>query len=76
MQEGRCKTTVAIAAARTVIRRSCIINAAAESLKKKTEIFGGFATAAMTIHNCRGALTDEGGHLHLGLMLGQLRVEK
>lgn len=40
------------------------------------EIWVAFGTASTTSPTLRGAPSDRGGHLHLGLMLGQLRVEK
>lgn len=66
---------VQTAAARTAITRARIINAAAER-DPKPERPVGFATALTTTRNSRGSPADKGGHLHLGLMLGQLRVEK
>lgn len=66
---------VQTAAARTASTHPRIINAAAEE-DKKPERLVGFATALMTMHNSGGTPADKGGHLHLGLMLGQRRVEK
>lgn len=86
---GRNNETMREKAGRKVHGNGCtILNCPQEELlhthvsliqlqrNQKPKMLVGFVTASETIHNSRGALTDKGGHLHLGLMLGQLHVEK
>lgn len=43
---------------------------------RNPEIWAALGTASVASPTLGGAPSDRGGHLHLGLMLGQLRVEK